>query len=244
MEISIIIATWNVARTLQTCLDLIVPQLTDDTELILVDGGSTDSTNSIIASYGNKISVHISEPDNGIYDAWNKGIKVSHGEWLMFVGADDRLEPDALEKYHSFLTHNKVDDVDFISAKVKSVTQCGAFIRYAGRLWSYRRCRINMDVIHVASLTSKRYFERVGNFNTSYKICGDYELLLRGGPLMKAQFCDRLIVTMPIGGISFSTKGLKEQLLIKNRIGGVPKPLCYLIYLFQLLLFHTYKIRH
>ena len=67
MIISIIIATWNAAKTLNRCLDSIVPQLTNETELILVDGGSKDDTNKIIDSYGDKISVHISEPDKGIH---------------------------------------------------------------------------------------------------------------------------------------------------------------------------------
>ena len=68
MKISIIIATWNAAKTLRRCLDSIVPQMTNQTELIIVDGGSEDETNDIIDSYGDCISVHLSEPDKGIYD--------------------------------------------------------------------------------------------------------------------------------------------------------------------------------
>lgn len=102
MKISIIIATWNAAKTLRRCLDSIVSQLTDETELILIDGGSKDETNEIIDSYGDKIAVHVSEPDKGIYDAWNKGVMVAKGDWMMFMGADDVLLPDAIKNYMHF----------------------------------------------------------------------------------------------------------------------------------------------
>ena len=103
MKISIIIATWNAAKTLKRCLDSIVPQLTDETELILVDGGSKDDTNKIIDSYGDKVAVHISEPDKGIYDAWNKGVSKAKGDWVMFIGADDILLEGAIEYYLAYL---------------------------------------------------------------------------------------------------------------------------------------------
>ena len=102
MKISIIIATWNAAKTLRTCLDSIVPQLNKDVELILVDGGSKDETNEIIDSYGDKVSVHISEPDKGVYDAWNKGVKSASGDWITFIGADDVMLQDTTSKYFKF----------------------------------------------------------------------------------------------------------------------------------------------
>ena len=95
-KISIIIATFNASATIKRCLDSIVPQLTEECELVIIDGGSKDSTNEIIDSYGDKIAIHVSEPDKGIYDAWNKGIRLSSGEWVAFIGADDVLLSGAL----------------------------------------------------------------------------------------------------------------------------------------------------
>ena len=244
MTISVIIATYNAAKTLKRCLDSIVPQLTDETELILVDGGSKDTTNDIIVSYGDKVAVHISEPDKGIYDAWNKGVKVATGKWIMFIGADDILISGAIDYYLGFIAVYDYHDYDFVSCKIRSVKEDGVFLQVTGRCWSYNRCRINMDVTHVASLTSKNYFKRIGLFNTNYKICGDYELLMRGGKKMRALFADHVIAQMPIGGASFSVKALKEQFRIKHDVGRVPWLFCVLIYLFQLVLFYTYTIRH
>lgn len=243
-KISIIIATYNAAKTLKRCLDSIVPQLTDETELIVVDGASNDATNDIISSYGNNIAVHISEPDQGIYDAWNKGIKKSTGEWLMFIGADDALTPNALNEYNRYLAMDEHNDLDFVSAKLKVIDDCGRFISYNGNIWNYKRCRRNMEVTHVASITNRKYFERIGLFNIQYKICGDYELLMRGGTEMKAGFVDSIIAIMTIGGVSFSVKGLKEMRVIRRVVGRMnPLENC-LIYLFQLLLFRTYFFRH
>ena len=243
MKISIIIATWNAAKTLRTCLDSIVPQLTDEVELILVDGGSKDETNEIIDSYGDKVSVHISEPDKGIYDAWNKGVKAAKGDWVMFIGADDCLSQDAIDNYLKYIKNVPID-TDFISSKINYVDDKGKTLDITGKLWNYNRCRINMDVTHVASLTNKNYFNRVGVFNTKYKIVGDYELLMRGSKGMKAEFMDKVVATMAIGGASFSTKGLKEQFKVKRKVAHMPWILCAMIYCAQLFLFYTYKLRH
>lgn len=244
IKISIIIATFNAANTLKRCLDSIVPQLTPACELIIIDGGSKDRTNDIINSYGCAIDKHISEPDRGIYDAWNKGLKVSRGDWIMFIGADDMLLEGALDFYLDYISEHTQDGIDFISAKIKSVREDYSFLQYTGKLWNYDRCRINMDVTHSGSLTNRNYFKRIGMFNISYKIVGDYELLMRGGKQMKAAFVDYPILAMPIGGASFSVKGLKEQFKVKRSIGKVPYLACVLIFLVQLILFYTYNLRH
>lgn len=136
MTISIIIATWNAAKTLRRCLDSIVPQLTNETELILVDGGSKDDTNKIIDSYGDKIAVHISEPDKGIYDAWNKGVIHAHGDWIMFIGADDRLAQNALVEYLDFINKQNLE-YDLISSKRKMVTMDDKDIYEVGSCWTW-----------------------------------------------------------------------------------------------------------
>lgn len=242
-QISIVIATWNAASTLRTCLDSVVPQINDETELIIIDGGSKDTTNEIIASYGNKVSYTISEMDKGIYDAWNKGIKAANGQWVLFVGADDKLADDAIVNYLKFIKLVP-SNTDFISSKINYVDETGKTLDIVGRLWNYNRCRINMDVTHVASITSKNYFDRIGLFNIDYRIVGDYELLMRGGKEMKAAFMDKVVATMSIGGVSFSVKGLKEQFKVKREVAKMPWLLCVFIYCAQLILFYTYKLRH
>lgn len=243
-QISIIIATYNASKTLRRCLESIVSQMTEECELLVIDGGSTDGTQDIIQEFSNHVAYTISEKDKGIYDAWNKGIRATKGEWIMFIGADDVLLDGAIDSYLKRVKEYPATDYDFISSKIESVTQTGKFLQYTGRLWNYERCRINMDVTHVASLTSRYYFEKVGLFNIEYKICGDYELLMRGRESLRAVFNDFVVARMPIGGASFSIEALLEQNRIKRRIGNVSLLKSFFILIIQIFFLYTYTIRH
>ena len=242
-KISIVIATFNAEKTLRKCLQSIVPQLSDDVELIVIDGGSNDQTADIIEEYRGNISYTVSEKDNGIYDAWNKGIKASCGNWILFIGADDTLEKDAIQQYKEFLSTSG-QDLDFVSALVRYVDKDGRELSISGRKWKYKEGRFMMTVTHVASITSKKYLEHVNYFDVSFKIVGDYHLLLKGGKEMNAGFLNHIVATMTTGGTSFSMKGLKEQLRVRKQLRSIPKWLNYLIYVYQVIVFKTYNIRH
>ena len=222
MKISIIIATWNAAKTLRTCLDSIVPQLNKDVELILVDGGSKDETNEIIDSYGDKISVHISEPDKGVYDAWNKGIKASDGEWITFIGADDVMLPDTISKYFKFLNENG-EDYDLVCGKLHFVSHEGKVIRDVGEPWNWKKLiHRKWNLAHPGMLHNKRCFERIGLFDIRYRICGDSDFLQRLGSNINTGFIDEYLVNMSEGGISDSTAALKEGYLSRKRNKVLP----------------------
>ncbi|WP_182186198.1 glycosyltransferase family 2 protein [Pectinatus frisingensis] len=91
IKISIITVSYNVVRTIEQTIQSIVNQTYDNIEYIIIDGGSTDGTVDIIKKYEDKIANWVSEPDNGIYDAMNKGIDMATGEYIYFIGADDSL---------------------------------------------------------------------------------------------------------------------------------------------------------
>lgn len=216
MFISIIIATYNAASTLARCLDSIIPQLTDECELIVIDGNSSDSTNAIIKSY-NEISYSISEPDKGIYDAWNKGITVAKGKWVMFIGADDILLPDALQTYLEVIENTDVEDIDYICAQNEYVDKNGKLLKLLGTNANWKGMRKMMLAAHVASLHNRnRLFESIGSYNLNYKICADYELLLRKGSQLKLFFIPKRIARMEVGGMSFSTKAIVETYKIRK----------------------------
>lgn len=222
IQISIIIATYNATKTLKRCLDSIVPQLTDQTELILVDGGSKDNTNEIINSYGNLINVHISEPDKGVYDAWNKGIKAAHGDWIMFIGADDTLCPNAINTYNNFFA-TKGEDFDIICGKLHFVNDKGTIIRNVGEPWNWDKLRKRKwKLAHPGMLHNKRIFEKIGLFDIQYRICADLDMLQRLGPSTKAGFINDYLVNMSEGGISDSTRAIKEGFDIRNKNKTLP----------------------
>ena len=216
MKISIIIATWNAAKTLNRCLDSIVPQLTDETELILVDGGSKDDTNKIIDSYGDKVAVHISEPDKGIYDAWNKGVKASHGKWITFIGADDWMCEGAIDSYFNFFNNNG-EDFDLVFSKLHFVDSCGRNIRNVGEPWNWNRfAHRRLKFAHPGALHNRKCFDKIGCFNIQYRICADSDFLQRLGPNVNTGFNDVFIINMSAGGVSDSKAALYEGYLSRK----------------------------
>lgn len=87
--ISIIVAVFNGAKTLQQCIDSVAQQTYANRELIIIDGGSTDGTVDLLKANDEQIKYWVSEPDKGIYNAWNKGLSQAKGDWICFLGTDD-----------------------------------------------------------------------------------------------------------------------------------------------------------
>lgn len=206
---SIIIATYNAEKTLWNCLDSIRVQKEDDVELLIIDGNSADATKDIISQNKDIIDFYVSESDRGIYDAWNKGIKKANGEWILFLGADDLLLPGALDRYRLFLSENS-DGYEYISARVRYLDEKGDLIKIIGRGWSWKSFQKKMTVAHVASLHNRTLFDEVGLFDINYRICADYEFLLRKRDRLKAAFLPHVVAAMRMGGVSFSSDAIQE----------------------------------
>src|SRR3974390_612164 len=114
---TVITAVYNGVGTIERAIESVSSQTYGDYEYIVVDGGSTDGTEAKIREHRNKIDFWISEPDSGVYSAWNKGIRQARGRWISFLGADDQLMPDALEKYAETIAVHS--DTQFISSRVQ-----------------------------------------------------------------------------------------------------------------------------
>lgn len=241
---SIIIATYNAAESLQCTLNSIREQTWVDYELILIDGKSSDETVRIINENIEIVTFWISEPDKGLYDAWNKGIKASKGKWIAFLGAGDALVPDALQSYKTYID-TLVETPDYISAIIKRTNEKGGFISLLGKAWQWKAFRDSMTVAHVGSLHNKHLFEEIGLYNQAeYKICADYELLLRKKDTLKTGFLNKSIGDMPIGGLSFSVKALKESAKAKYRTGDRNFISVFFYFIYFWLLLKTYRLRH
>lgn len=244
-QISIIIATYNASFTIKKCLESIAPQKTNQCELLIIDGNSTDNTLSIVNCYESVVDRYICESDTGIYDAWNKGIKLSKGEWLMFIGADDILLPNAINDYLKILNSNDlVKDVDYICAKNEYVDKNGKLLKILGSEPSWNKMRKINVAAHVASLHNKdRLFNEIGLYDLNFKICADYELLLRKGNKLKYLFIPSHIARMMIGGMSFSTKALIETYHIRAKHSGINPFLNFLIFLANCVAYTLFVIR-
>jgi glycosyltransferase involved in cell wall biosynthesis len=232
-KISIISASYNSDKYIEKSILAILSQKNPDVEYILIDGGSKDLTVDIIKKYREQIDYWISEKDEGIYDAWNKGVKAATGDWIMFLGTDDFLKPDAIQTYLNFLKNNDVSKSLYLSAKIEIIDEDGKFIRILGWPWRWEVFKRINDVAHPGSLHSKKLFEDYGLYDTNYKICGDYELLLRPKDKLNGFFINQITAQMTYGGASTNPKMLKECYWAVVNTGGLSKTIAVFDYVSQ-----------
>lgn len=210
--ISIIIATFNAAGTLQRCLDSIRAQTAPDVELIVMDGGSSDGTVAMLESNADLISFWRSEPDKGIFNAWNKGLTHASGEWICFLGADDYLyEPRSLEKMLPHLEEADRRGISIVYSRLAVVSEAGEEKEVLGEDWSRLKKLFlhEMCLPHPGLMQHRRLFETHGNFDESFKLAGDYEFLLRELKSREALFVpDVITAAWTFGGVSSNPRNL------------------------------------
>jgi len=222
--LTIITASFNSEKTIAATIHSIVNQNFSNYEYILIDGNSKDQTVEIIRSFKQQFADKginykwISEKDSGIYDAWNKAVKLAQGQWITFIGSDDIFLPDTLSEMAQHASANT--DCDFITAKARIMR--GAKVeREFGQLWKWDTFKKEMKILHAGGWHKASYFKKHGLFDRSYRIVGDYELLLRAGKDLKVLFINFFIVEMSGDGISSTLirKSLQEARTarIKNK---------------------------
>jgi glycosyltransferase involved in cell wall biosynthesis len=170
--ISIIIPVFNAGRTLQSTIESILVQSYGNIELIIVDGESADNTKEIIARYKKDINIFICEKDNGIYDAMNKGINASNGDWLLFLGGDDILYNS--EILASIFIDSNFDQVDFLYGDVLFKSNS---LKYGGEK-DYPTL-LDSNICHQSIFYHKKIFEKIGNYNLRYQVLADFDMNIR-----------------------------------------------------------------
>ncbi|MBQ3658503.1 MAG: glycosyltransferase [Bacteroidales bacterium] len=165
LRISVITVCLNASKTIEQTILSIINQTYDNIEYIIIDGVSTDGTLDIIKKYESKISLCQSEPDNGIYDAMNKGLKLATGDFLIFMGADDVFyNENVIYKVASEI--DNYDDIYYGSVIFKGTNTIhwGKFSRLK---WA------SANVCHQAVFYPKVVYKQY-NYDTSYVVCADY----------------------------------------------------------------------
>ena len=212
-QITYIIATYNSEKTLKRCLESFLAQKLENFTVIVIDGGSSDSTISIVKQYPNIVSNYVSEPDTGIYDAFNKGVLLAKTPWISFVGSDDFLTPNATSIFCE--VYGQEDNIDFATGSAQLVNADESMGRVIGEEWSWRRCRKRMLAIHVGSLHNKQLFNDYGLFDTKLMICGDYDFLLRVGQKLRVFHSTKIVASLSVGGVSDSFRASIESMKVK-----------------------------
>lgn len=212
--LSVIIPTYNAGDTLRPCLNSIVDQTFKDLEILIVDGGSTDQTlviaRQIAESYVNlKIT---SEPDSGIYDAMNKGIRKAKGKWLYFLGSDDSLLANHILESIFKITIN----VDIIYGNVYNK---GLKRIYDGE-FDWKKL-LTQNICHQAIFFRHEVFSITGMFNTRYKAHADWDHNLKwfANRQIEKQYIPVVIATFADGGLSSHYRDERfEELLHWKRL--------------------------
>ena len=203
--ISIIVAVFNGVKTLQQCIDSVAKQTYPNKELIIIDGGSNDGTVDLLRLNQEHITYWISEPDSGIYNAWNKGLTQAQGEWICFLGADDFIwDSQVLERLSTRLEKLPAS-IHVAYGQIMLISADGESLYAAGEPWQKIKERFKqvMCIYHQGVMHRRGLFQQNGKFDESFQIAGDYELLLRELKTSDAVFIpDIIIVAMRREGIS------------------------------------------
>lgn len=211
--ISIITACFNNENTINDTIESILNQTYTNLAYILVDGSSSDSTVSIIKSYERKFQEKkiqykwISEPDNGIYDAWNKGLERATGDWIVFIGGDDYFKSNSsIQETVPFLNRYRESNCNFFYGKIEHINKNGGLVEISGKPWQNQKNKFKkmMNIGHSGSFHHKSLFSIHGNFDSTFQIAGDFEFLLREfkNQANNAYFVNKILIVMREGGIS------------------------------------------
>lgn len=181
-----------------------------DWELLLLDKLSSDGTSDVVAHFRDSISVKSirvvwsSQPDIGIYDAWNRGLQFAQGEYICFIGADDVFLDSGCLRRIALLTET---GADLITARNAYCAADGRFLRYWGFGWQWNRMRQSMNIAHPGMLVRREWFTRLGPFDSSFRICGDYEWFLRMPPELRTIHSSDPILKVVQAGVSHTRIG-------------------------------------
>lgn len=221
--VSVITVCYNSAETIERTIKSVLQQTYDNYEYIIIDGNSKDNTLEIIRSYEpefhGKMKL-ISEPDSGIYDAMNKGIRKASGELIGIINSDDFYEKNALEimvgKYRKLQKEYVIlygFQRNLSEGKEVSVVL-------------YHHDYLNQQMItHPTCFVSKQVYRDWGVFDTSYRSSADYEFMLRifHGSKVFFQPVYEIITNFQMGGMSSSQKGYRETAGLRYRYGGISR---------------------
>src|ERR1700690_569956 len=205
LKMSVVTAVYNRQRTVGQAIDSVLAQSYPAVESIVIDGASTDGTFAVLEPYRPRLGVLISERDQGIYDALNKGIKHATGDVVGFLHADDIFEnTEVLAKVAAAFQDPAIDAVygDLVYVRHNDI---GQVIRYwrSGRYDDASLSRGWMPP-HPTFYVRRSVYERLGGFDTRYRIAADYDTVLRFLAVgrIRAAYIPEVLVRMRAGGIS------------------------------------------
>ncbi len=211
LKLSLVTVVYNAQDTIEQCIRSVISQNYHNLEYIIIDGGSTDDTLKIINRYKSHISILVSEPDSGIYDAMNKGIRLATGEILGTLNADDYFTDQ--EVLRSVVKVFERQNADAVYGDLDIINRQHHIIR-KWRSGQYKTGSFNMGFMppHPTFYCRRSLFEKFGLYSLDYGSAADYELMLRFMHVCKIRsyYLKTVMVKMRAGGVS--SKNLSNRL--------------------------------
>lgn len=247
-KVSIITVSFNSASTIEETILSVVNQTYKNIEYIVVDGNSTDETKSIIEKYRSHISIFISEPDKGIYDAMNKGVESSTGDIVAILNSDDfYLDNDVIKKIVDAFSQYESTQIVSTSVEIFNADTNKVIRKYNAKKFRNWMFYIGHQPPHPGIFCRRNVFDKTGLFHIYFKIAADFDFLLRAIQIQKLKIIklDWTSVKMRAGGASqqgvlgiFKTNKEVYQSLKENEM-RVIYPMVYLKYVFKIFQFLT-----
>jgi glycosyltransferase len=231
MKISIITAVYNNKDYISECVESVLLQTYTDIEYIVIDGGSTDGTKEILEKYRLKIAHYISEADNGMYHAMNKGISIATGDIIGILHSDDIFaNKNVIAEIANTFVKNNIDGVygDLLYVDRTNVSK---IIRYwKSSPFLIGNLKKGWMPPHPTLFLKRNIVKNIGYYNTTYKIAADYDFMLRTltSPGAKFEYIPSVITLMRSGGTSNKSiknifrKSWEDYLILRrNKVGGI-----------------------
>lgn len=182
--ISIITVVFNGEKHLEQTIQSVITQSYDNVEYIIIDGGSTDGTLEIVKKYEDQIDYWVSEKDQGIYEAMNKGLRLVSGNLVGYINADDYYMSDILfdmaevyQQEHKDVIYGDVCYID--ENRQENIPAHSTGIKYGFHPYSLKWIWVKMLFAHPASFISLRTYKKYGDYDRRFKIAADYDLFIR-----------------------------------------------------------------
>lgn len=223
-KLSVVTVSYNSMPTIEQTIQSVLSQSYENFEYILIDGASTDGTKELIQNYAQKDDriKFLSEPDNGIYDAMNKGIRMATGDAIALLNSDDYYEPDALSIIAEHIPRRNKYVVYGMVRLLKSENEDSVLLINHEAL-------PNKMMMHPACFVSRDIYEQY-QYDTEYKSAADYDLFLRLYQDKNISFIPvyNIITNFRMGGMSSSSVGFAESLNIRRKYNCISKKQYYI----------------
>lgn len=219
MKVSIITVTRNSEKTIEDTLVSVLQQDWPDVEHIIIDGTSTDGTMEVVNKYRKNIAKVISEPDAGIYDAMNKGIRLASGDVIGLLNSDDMYTDRSAIRTMMGGFEDKQTEVVYADLVYVKPEQTGKVVRrFSSAGFNASQLAFGMAPAHPTLFLKKSIFDRYGFYKTDYQISADFEFMARlfHDSSLHSVYVPQVIIKMRLGGIS--TRGFRSLLLSNSEM--------------------------